>query len=42
MKSFKMGVSTGPGLTAFIRMPRERQVQRFCIVHTISDSFEKK
>ena len=36
------GRVAGPGLTAFIRMPRERQAQRFCIVHTISASFEKK
>ena len=42
MKSFRIGVSTGPGLTAFMRMPRSRQVHRFCIVQTMSASFEKK
>ena len=37
-----MGVSTGPGLTALIRIPRSRQVQRFFIVQTTSASLLKK
>lgn len=41
-KSGRMGVWTGPGLIAFMRMPRARQVQRFCIVQTISASLLKK
>ena len=41
-KSFRMGVSTGPGLTAFMRMPRWRHVQRWRSVQATSASLLKK